>query len=398
MLLGCAILHSMAAAADIKLTQVAIIDGTGGPVAFDQSIVIEQGRIAWVGRSDHEPREYRNLKALELRGRTVIPGIVGMHNHLFYTASLDYDEHFHLPPPGPLVNEIAYSAPWLYLAAGVTAMRTTGSMETYTDLNLKAQIDAGTLAGPDLDVTGPYLQGPGGSFSQMHTLRDVADARNTVAFWAEQGVTSFKAYTHITRAELAAAIAEVHRRGLKITGHLCSVSYREAADLGIDNLEHGPIYSDSGLVENRAPDECPTSAAAAASWLKHEVSDPQVTELIQLLIARKVAITSTLPVFEARLPGRPGLPQRFLSSMASEARESYLLMRARIPPSADAVALFEKEMRADYCSPARTPRGLAACCLDSAISGVSSCWLKPVSRPWRPSRLPRPTAPDTSTG
>ena len=60
-----------------------------------------------------------------------------------------------------------------------------------------------------------------------------------VDYWADQGATSFKAYMHITRAELRAAVEEAHRRGLKITGHLCSVTFREAADLGIDDLEHG---------------------------------------------------------------------------------------------------------------------------------------------------------------
>ena len=64
-----------------------------------------------------------------------------------------------------------------------------------------------------------------------------------VAYWSDEGVTSFKAYMHISREELGAAIDEAHQRGHKVTGHLCSVTYREAADLGIDNLEHGLFAS-----------------------------------------------------------------------------------------------------------------------------------------------------------
>jgi hypothetical protein len=134
---------------------------------------------------------------------------------------------------------MTFSAPRLYLANGVTTMRTTGSVEPYADLNVKSEIDAGRMAGPHMDVTGPYLEGPDSPFIQMHQLRNADDARRTVAFWADQGVTSFKAYMNITRAELKAAIDEAHRRHLKITGHLCSVTYPEAAALGIDDLEHG---------------------------------------------------------------------------------------------------------------------------------------------------------------
>lgn len=134
-------------------------------------------------------------------------------------------------------------------------LRTTGSVEPYTDLNLKRLIDAGTIAGPHLDVTGPYLEGGNSPFMQMHQLKDAADARNTVAFWADQGVTSFKAYMNITRAELGAAIDAAHRRGLKITGRLCAVTYPEAAALGIDNLEHG-FFVNTQQDPGKKPDVC----------------------------------------------------------------------------------------------------------------------------------------------
>ena len=147
-------------------------------------------------------------------------------------------------PPGHfeqpiIIPQMTFSAPRLYLANGVTTMRTTGSVEPYTDLNLKREIDAGHLVGPHLDVTSPYLEGPGAFFIQSHQITSPDDARKEVAFWADKGVDSFKAYMHLTRAELGAAIKEAHRHHLKLTGHLCSVTYPEAVALGIDNLEHG---------------------------------------------------------------------------------------------------------------------------------------------------------------
>ena len=113
----------------------------------------------------------------------------------------------------------------LYLAAGVTTIRTAGTFNGVMDVRYAKAIEAGA-AGPAIDVTAPDLNGPVSSLSmQMSQLADAADARRQVAYWAEMGATSFKAYTSITRAELAAAIDEVHRRGKghrpPVLRHLC---------------------------------------------------------------------------------------------------------------------------------------------------------------------------------
>src|SRR5258708_16617010 len=127
----------------------------------------------------------------------------------------------------------------LYLAAGVTTIGTTGLLEPYTDLEIKKKIDAGESPGPKMHVTGPYLEGAGSWAVQLHQLKGPEDAAATVNFWLDQGADNFKAYMFITPAELAAAVDAAHKRGAKITGHLCSIGVREAAAIGIDNLEHG---------------------------------------------------------------------------------------------------------------------------------------------------------------
>jgi hypothetical protein len=73
-------------------------------------------------------------------------------------------------------------------------MRTTGSVETYADLNLKHAIDEGKLPGPHIEVTGPYLEGPHSYSIQMHELSSPNEARQMIDYWADRGVTSFKAY------------------------------------------------------------------------------------------------------------------------------------------------------------------------------------------------------------
>jgi len=319
-----------------------VIDGTGAPPAEDQTIVVSNGKIAAVGAAA-SVRAPEGAQGLELAGHTVLPGLVGMHNHLYDTAWRNVDEDGKLLPPGFLVAEIAMSAPRLYLAAGVTTLRTTGNVEGFTDLEVKRAIDAGRAPGPELDATAPYLEGPGSIFPQMHQLADAADAREMVDFWARRGATSFKAYMNITRAELGAAIEAAHARGLKVTGHLCSVTWREAIALGIDDLEHGPVFSASDFEKGKRPDECPASGTSA--WSELKVDGPEVRALIDELVARRVAVTSTLPVFDASTINEPPNP-RALAAMSDAQRRSFLTARARVTPEANArtSALVQKEM------------------------------------------------------
>jgi imidazolonepropionase-like amidohydrolase len=331
----------------VALTHVRVIDGTGAPARENQAIILRQGKIESVGTAAIP----KDAQVLDLPGYTVIPGLVGMHNHLFYMASLNRDDKGRAYPPGILVNEIAFTGPRLYLAGGVTTMRTTGSNEPYTDFNVKKQVDAGGMPGPKMDVTGPYLEGPGALFAQMHELTGADDARRLVDYWADEGATSFKAYMDITHDELAAAIQEAHKRGFKLTGHLCSVGYREAAALGIDDLEHGPIYADSEFVPGKQPDKCPGGQKIAESWSDLDIGSPRVQDMIHDLIAHHVAVTSTLPVLELGIPGRPVLQQRVLDAMAPDSRISYLAQRARTqatPGTPPREMLFKKEMQFEY--------------------------------------------------
>jgi imidazolonepropionase-like amidohydrolase len=343
----------------IALTHARVIDGTGAPVREDQTLVISGGRIQAMGTAPAIPA---GAKVMDLSGYTVIPGLVGMHDHLFY------------PQGGGFFAEMGFSFPRLYLACGVTTIRTTGSIEPYTDLEIKKLIDEGKAVGPKMHVTGPYLEGKGASIAQLHQLSGVEDARKTVTFWADQGVTSFKAYMHISRAELGVAIAEAHTRKLKLTAHLCSVTYPEAAALGIDDLEHGPMYFDMEFAPGKEPDVCPQPRAMYEVTSKIAMSDGRVSALIADLVKRKVAVTSTLPVFELLVPGRPPLDQRVLAAMTPDARINYLSRRAGGGPAASGpppnwAALLKKEMEFEYAF-AKAGGTLLAGCDPTGIGGT----------------------------
>jgi imidazolonepropionase-like amidohydrolase len=309
----------------VVLTHVRVIDGTGAAAVADRNVVIENGRIAAIGPAAPVVAAQGQV-VLDRPGCTVMPGLVGMHDHFFHIArpNLRADGRSDAPL---LVPQMTYSAPLLYLAAGVTTIRTTGSVEPYADLNLAREIEAGRLAGPHVDVTAPYLEGGGSPFLQMHPLRDAAEARRAVEYWADQGATSFKAYMFITRDELKAAIDAAHARGLKVTGHLCSVTYPEAAALGIDDLEHG-FFVNTQLDPGKKPDVCPESSGGP-TLAAMDPGGEAARQLIAELVEHHVAVTSTLPVFEHRVPNRPPLQPRVLQVLSAQARERFLIARAR---------------------------------------------------------------------
>jgi imidazolonepropionase-like amidohydrolase len=326
------------------LNHVRVVDGTGADAKEDQMVVIANGKIESIGPSA-SLQAPKGAQVLDRAGYMVIPGLVGMHNHLYYTDSYAVQlANGKLGEPGLVIASVPYTAPRLYLAAGVTTMRTTGSVEPYTDLKVKQRIDANVMPGPAIDATAPYLEGAPTIFAQMHELTGPDDAARMVDYWAAEGMTSYKAYMNITRAELAAAIQQAHAHKAKLTGHLCSVTWHEAIALGIDDLEHGPVFTDTDFIADKKPDNCPAGAGRGASWAKLDVGGAEVRELIRDLVSHHVAVTSTLPVFESSAPGRPKLQQRVLDAMSAESAQSYLTARARVAMDSPVAALIRKEM------------------------------------------------------
>lgn len=277
----------------VALTHVRVIDGTGAAARTDQTVVLRDGNIAAVGAAASVTPP-AGATIIDLTGKSVIPGLVMLHEHLYYTTG-----------PG-VYGQLGVSFSRLYLAGGVTTMRTAGNVNGIMDINVSRRISAGELAGPAIDATAPYVNGPS-SFLQMHALNSADEVRKHVAYWAEQGATSLKAYMQISRVGLKAAIDEGHRRGMKITGHLCSVTYGEAADLGIDNLEHG-FFASTDFVADKEPDVCPGQGRGQQTIAAIDENGAAFKTLVKKLVDKRVAVTSTLTVFETFTRGRPQPP------------------------------------------------------------------------------------------
>jgi imidazolonepropionase-like amidohydrolase len=305
----------------IALTHARVIDGRGAPPRENQTVLIRDGKIAELGATPSLAVP-ADAKIIDLTGKSLLPGLVMLHEHLVIISRVSTNAPLHY-------TEMEFSFPRLYLACGLTSIRTGGSFEPYADLETKTRIDAGTSPGPKMHLTAPYLEGFPASVPQFHAIASADEAVRHVNFWADQGFTSFKCYVRLPKEIMRAAIDTAHQRGLKVTGHIGAVTYREAAELGIDDLEHG-FFVAPDFIHGRKPGEYPNPAVLNASQEALDIDSPEVNSLIALLIEKHVAITSTLPVLEPSIPGRPPLSPGELDCLSPIARDNYLRTWARI--------------------------------------------------------------------
>ena len=298
----------------IAITGVTVIDGKGTAAVPGQTVVVRDGRIAEVGPAV-KVRVPAGAQVVDGNGMTLIPGIVGLHDHMYYSAA------------GGVNTQMSFTGPRLYLASGVTSVRTTGSISPYGDINLKRSIDAGETPGPRMHITTPYLTGGAGG-GEMFATDEPAAAKAFVTYWAREGATWVKFYADISRAAMKAAIDEAHRLGIKTTGHLCSVTFREAVELGIDDLSHG-AFTATDFVPDKEPDKCPPNSYKLLDSLATG-EGPVATSLIDLMVRKKVSMTTTMAVVEAFYPGRAVTDERTLDLMTPAVRAAYTAQRAYI--------------------------------------------------------------------
>ena len=296
-----------------------LIDGTGSAAKPQQTVIISNGKIDWAG-DDAKARIPSGAKIIDLNGKTLMPGLVMTHEHMYISA-------FSRTPRNLNLRQLAVTFPRLYLACGATTIRTGGCIEPYSDLRIKKDIDAGIVPGPSIELTAPYLQGQGSAFQQMNELKGPQDATNFVNYWADQGFTSFKGYMNIDKPTLKAAIDAVHKRHLRITAHLCAVTYREAAELGIDHLEHG-FFEATDFVKGKIENECPADNTQSIAGLNPEGDSAK--NLLQFLINKKVGVTSTLAVLEDYSPKVQGPSEDLLNMFSPDNRDFFLKQTTRV--------------------------------------------------------------------
>jgi imidazolonepropionase-like amidohydrolase len=256
------------------LENARLIDGTGAAARDGVTLIVEDGRITYLGaaRRSLPPRAER----IDLTGHTILPGLIMMHEHINYFS-------------GAMVwNAMPGSVPKLLLAAGVTTARTAGSEAPQVDLNLKRRIDGGRVPGPQFFVTGGYLNGPAGGFLGDNAVETADEAAAVTAFWIARGATSIKVYSDLAPAALRGAVDEATRSGMHVAGHLGELSCTQAAQAGIHTIEHGlaSCMKDFGI----APD--------ALGRFRYDPSSAEARALVALLVANKTVVVATPAVTE----------------------------------------------------------------------------------------------------
>jgi imidazolonepropionase-like amidohydrolase len=309
-----------------------LIDGKGNPAKPHQTVIIGNGKIDWVG-DDSKAAIPNGANIIDLNGKAIMPGLVMLHEHMYISAHSIEPRYLNL-------RQLPFSFPRLYLAAGATTIRTCGSVEPYSDIRIKKDIDLGLLPGPNMELTAPYIEGKSTRFPQMNENKTPADAAAFVNYWADQGFTSFKAYMGVDKLTLKAAVDAAHKRQLKITGHLDIVTYKEAASLGMDNLEHGFMAS-TDFAAGKKENEPPAAGSSYKALSNLNIQSDSVKQFIQFLIDKKMSITSSLAVFEGSTTTQPQPSQEALNAMSPETRDFYL-QRLATTKSAKGPTVYDK--------------------------------------------------------
>lgn len=314
----------------VALTGVRLLDGTGAPVREGQTILIRDGVIERVGPSATTAVP-AGATVLSLEDHTVLPGLVGLHEHTWFGGVRRY-------------TQMAASGAPLYLAFGVTTAMTAGSQFPYHELALKRAVDEGVLPGPRFLVTGPYLAGAGPRVTASRRVATMAEARRVIDYWADEGATWFKVQGDVTREVLGAIITAAGARGARVTGHLCSVTFAEASRLGIHALQHGFITA-SDYVPGKVPDQCPPENMRAQADV--DVGSPAVQASIREIVAGGAAVVSTLAVYETFVPGRARLDPEAMEMLDPETRREVEANHAGLAAGGLTVPprLLEKMMR-----------------------------------------------------
>lgn len=317
----------------VAITHAKVIDGTGAPVQTNQTIVFKNGVITNIG-ADGSVQVPADAKIIDATGKTVIPGLVMLHEHIFYPK----------PTDGVFsVAQMTFTFPRLYLAGGVTTIRTAGSIEGQTDLNIRRSIEQGRMLGPKMDLTSPFIERAGTPVPEVGIIESSDEAEQMVNYWSSKGINSFKVYQNITKEDLERVVKAAHAVGKKVTGHICSITYREAAEIGIDNIEHG-FFQSSDFVGDKVENFCPAFKRSQA-LIGLPADSPEMKSLVDFLIEKDVAVTSTLPVFEP-YADREIVLGGGLEAMSPDFQESLTARHARSQTrgAVESEAYFKKQM------------------------------------------------------
>jgi imidazolonepropionase-like amidohydrolase len=261
-----------------------------GDEAADQTIVVEGNKISAIAPTSSTPAKAGD-KEIDLRGFTVLPGLIDVHTHL--TMDTEFDPYHELTTNDIKAALHGVSNARVTLNAGFTTVRNVGA-GGYSDVALRDEIDAGRIPGPHMQVSGPPLGITGGHcddnllpFEFHQTADGVADGvaevqkkvRQNIKYGADLikvcatgGVLSKgddPQASQYTMEEMKAIVADAHRLGRKVAAHAHGAQgIQWAAEAGVDSIEHGSWLNDDGIAAMKKHGTYLVPTAYLIDWMQ----------------------------------------------------------------------------------------------------------------------------------
>ena len=260
---------SQAMAQSMLIKGASILDVVSGELIDNSVIVVERGRIEYVGPANAAPTT--SAKVLDLQGHTILPGLIDMHVHLTSGGGYHGYERLKLTDERRAILGVVHAKQTLM--AGFTTVRNVGA-GSFGDVALRDAINDGDIPGPRMLVSGPPIGITGGHCSDNNLLppeydisgEGVADgpwaARTAVRRNIKYGADLIKTCStggvlskgtkvgapQYTVEELTALVDEAHSRGLKVASHAHGAEgIINALVAGADTIEHASFIDDKGI-------------------------------------------------------------------------------------------------------------------------------------------------------
>ena len=223
------------------LKNFTMIDGSGRPPLADAAMIVDAGRISWVGPVT-QLRAPAGAQTVDLSGKYVMPGIINLHGHLGNTIDMTQDAKF-------FTRENVEKNLETYAAYGVTTML---SMGTDQDLifEIRDRQRAGRPSATRIFTAGQgfvFKGGYGGIAGVNPGVSTVGEVEPAVAAQARKKVDIIKLWMDDELGKLPkmpypiakAIIDDAHRRHLRVTAHVFYLQdAKQLADYGVDSLAH----------------------------------------------------------------------------------------------------------------------------------------------------------------
>ena len=254
---------------EVYLVTDLLYDSEQNALVKNKVVHIKGNRILNIGEEDIIPE---SAEKINLKGYTVLPGLIDAHTHVLF--SQEPDEDFAEESINTLTRESealrtlrGAKRAESYLMVGITSIKDLGNSGLFLDVALRDAINEGTIVGPRIFASGPIMAAPGGQIygvSHQHQdlidleyriIENIEDGRNAVREHMNQHVDLIKICadnipnnTRLTRDEMKAIVQMAHSYGLTVTAHsITNQSAWEAVQAGVDGIEHGFFLADSTL-------------------------------------------------------------------------------------------------------------------------------------------------------